>query len=850
MMQRSLVRLSRMNASEIAWRTGTAARAVFDRVGFDMKPPRWSRQRLRRILSASPALRPVQAAVSAERWDDAHRELSRVFATAPRRFVIAPADRASIAARIAAVFPASAAHATARANRILNGEYDLLGYHGLRFEPPSSAATLSSSPTGDRTTAIDWSFDPVAGRRPPTGFWTAVPYLDPACGDHKVIWELNRHQHWLTLGRAYWLTGDCAYRRRFLDELDSWLAANPPLAGVNWASMLELAFRSISWVWAINLFVDPQQEDAHRTSSERPWLVDLLVALDRQLTQVERNLSRYFSPNTHLLGEALALYVCGRTLPVLAASTRREAVGRRVLLAEIERQIGADGGHAERSMHYHRYTLDFYILALVVARLTRDPECDRFGEAVERLGAAARLLADERGLLPLIGDDDGGSLFPIAGRAPDDVRDSLAIAAALTGRNDLQVGPAPEESVWIAGGTGATEPPAATRGASKSGAMPDTGYYVSRSSSEHLIIDGGPHGYQNGGHAHADALSLTMAAHGLPLLIDPGTACYTIDSALRDRMRSSAMHNTLTIDQRSQSLPRGPFHWAHVANTRVREWRANDAFDYFDGAHDGYAPVEHRRRVLVLHGDLVVVADQVSGEGTHTAAAHWHLDPRWMVRTEDRRITLTRAGERVQLVTPEGAVDFLSGDEDTGLGWYSPVYGSLARTTTIRIAHGGAAPFWLASVFGLDAQNGIEHVEWVPVWAEAGVTVHAAALRIVRTASVDHVVFAEPSAATPAADRDAANATWRVGDLETDARVLFCRQGADRPVARLAIVDGSLVRTIGRRAFHLALPRRAPDLHLDFTADARVAGPAMGARLVVGGCEQPLERDRRAGPRR
>ena len=42
--------------------------------------------------------------------------------------------------------------------------------------------------------------------------------------------------------------------------------------------------------------------------SEAQELVDLLVSLDRQLTHVQHNLSSYFSPNTHLSGEALALY--------------------------------------------------------------------------------------------------------------------------------------------------------------------------------------------------------------------------------------------------------------------------------------------------------------------------------------------------------------------------------------------------------------------------------------------------------------------------------------------------------------------------------------------------------------
>src|SRR5262249_58808703 len=119
---------------------------------------------------------------------------------------------------------------------------------------------------------------------------------------------------------------------------------------------------------------------------------------------------------------------------------------RRILLDEARRQIAADGGHCERSTHYHRYTLDFYLLASIVARLTGDAAVDAFETAVARLAVSTRLLADDRGLLPHLRDDDGGMLLPIAGRAPDDVRDSLAIAAALMRRPEVQVGPAPEEA--------------------------------------------------------------------------------------------------------------------------------------------------------------------------------------------------------------------------------------------------------------------------------------------------------------------------------------------------------------------------------------------------------------------
>ena len=760
---------------------------------------------------------------------DGNFVLARHFASRPPRFIIDPARRREIGRRIVGEFPGSAHDAASRGDRIVAGQYDLLGYRGLTF--------------GVGEARIDWHLDPVHGRRAPRRFWADVPFLDPSCGDHKIIWELNRHQHWIALGRAWWLTNTAAYRDRFRTELASWIDANPPMTGINWASMLELALRSISWVWGLHFFVDPDAQD------EVPWIVDLLMGVDSQLTQVERNLSYYFSPNTHLLGEALALYVGGRALPELAASRRREATGRRILTREIARQLAIDGGHC---------ALDFYLMALIVARITCDPIADEFERAAARLAFAARLLADDRGRVPHIGDDDGGVLVPLAGRAPDDLRDSLATASALLRRADLRVGQAPEETVWllcdraVAPALDWSSAPPATD-ATVSAALPDTGYYISRSATgDHLVVDGGPHGYQNGGHAHADALSLTFTIRGLPLLIDPGTGCYTARPELRDRFRSTPLHNTLVLDGRSQSVPRGPFHWECTADAHPHRWRTNGGFDYFDGSHDGYRPAEHRRHVLVLHDELLVVADLVRAEGAHAAAVHWHFDPAWAVHTHGRFTTIDGPAERVDLVVPHGLVERFTGDSATGLGWYAPAYGRLEPTTTIRISHCGAAPFWIVSVFGLNSENSVVAVDTIPVWAEAGVLAHATAIRIERAESTDYLLIAEPSG-------EDAHATWRVFDFETDARMLFCRTAGDRQLTRVALVDGTCLRAAGMRGVQLALPRVAPDFHVDMSglcagqprdpAAARIVGLQSGARLVISGCELAVALERRAVPR-
>jgi Heparinase II/III-like protein/Heparinase II/III N-terminus len=790
--RRLAARLARMDSKEVGWRGRTAARIAFDRARAALVAPKWNRADLTGGLRHGDDLHAARAALYAGAWDDAHAALARHFVEAPRYFAISPGSREHVVGIIRAAFPDSVCDAVERADRVVAGEYDLLGYRGLRF-----GAGLP-----------DWQLDPVHGRRPPRLFWGKVPYLAAECGDHKIIWELNRHQHWLALGRAFWLTGDEKYRDRFVAELEDWIATNPPLTGINWASMLELGLRSISWLWAIQFFARPPR--AAGRSDCQPWLVDLLLALDRQLTQIERNLSYYFSPNTHLLGEALALYAAGRALPELRASRRREAAGRTILLAEIDRQIAADGGHCERSTHYHRYALDFYAFALSIAQVTGDDAAAaRFEDAVSRLAVAARLLADGRGIVPHIGDDDGGALLPLAGRAPDDFRGSLAVASALVRRPELQIGETPEEVVWMLGEL----PPAAgePNAPVPSAALSETGYYVSRSiAGDHMVIDGGPHGYQNGGHAHADALSLTLSVGGAPLLIDPGTGCYTIDAVLRDRLRSTASHNSLTLDDRSQSLPNGPFHWAQVAKTQVHRWRTNPRFDFFDGSHDGYGALQHRRRVFALHGDLVVVADLASGPGSHRADVHWHLDPSWSVALRGRRAELVGGdgAARAGLVVPQGVLERFSADATTGLGWHSPVYGRVEPTTTLRVSHEGSGPFWIVSVFDLDPRNPVSDVVWVPVWAEAGTLAHAVALRITRDYSIDHVLVAEP-----ASD---GNRLWRVGEIETDARLLFFRSVLDCSLSCAGLVDGSVLRVQGRRDLQLALAAVAADYFVDF----------------------------------
>lgn len=777
---RVLERLAAMDRGEMHARSRALLRRQAARIAFSMRRPRWRREALAGALRADDAVVGDAVALLRRRdWAGAHERLMHAFATRPTGFVLDAGNRTSRIAAVVAAFPSAMGDARSAADRIVEGRFDLLGYKDLSFAAPDG-------------TGVDWHLDPVHGVRAARGYWSTIPYLQPECGDHKIIWELNRHQYWLALGRAYVLTGDARYRARFIADADSWLAANPPLDGINWASMLELGFRAISWLWALHLFsLSSALDDAtERERGETAWTVDLLLGLDRQLALVEANLSRYFSPNTHLLGEALALYVAGRTLPGFVRARTWETIGRSVLLQEIAAQINGDGGHAEGSTHYHRYALDFYLLALTIARRTGDAAADAFAHAAERLARVARTFADDNGRFPPIGDEDGGALFPICGRDVADVSDSLQIAATLLGVPELAAGAPAEEAVWMTG-TSDRRPRAPWRSA----ALAHTGYHVSRSGrGDLLIVDAGPHGFLNGGHAHADALSLTLSVRARALLIDPGTGCYTIDPAVRDCFRSTAMHNTVTIDGRPQAMPDGPFHWRTKAHARAHDWRAMGEFDYFEGSHDGYAPLVHHRAILSRPGCWLVV-DRLLGDGAHHAEVHWHFAPEWRVaRGGPASIRADRDdGGPIWLLSTGTAarrVDLVRGGDDPSIGWCAPVYGRLAATAAVRHSLRGQAPIYAVTAIVDTAEA--PSIALLPVTGEA--SAHDIGFRIATAVSAEVVLFAwtdeRPSAvAGPRPIR-------RAGGVETDARVLCWREAAGDDGTPAVMIDGTFARTV------------------------------------------------------
>lgn len=783
-------------------------RTVAERIDAAASSGGWKRERLRSRLSRSlSSTSEVQRALGDRDWRCAGELLRQHFSARETLFPIDPRRRQGTAESILEQFPSAAHEARSLGDRLLQGKRQLLGYQNV-----------STAPSG----RIDWHFDPVHGRRASRQFWASIPYLDPRFGDHKIIWELNRHQHWLMLGRAAWLTGDHRYAERFRQELASWLASNPPLIGINWSSMLELGFRTLSWIWSLHFFVAPGP-DSTDGSTDSTWLVDLLLGLDTQLNHISRHLSTYFSPNTHLLGEGLALYTAGRVLPELASAARWERIGRGILRNEAHQQVCRDGGHAERSTHYHRYVLDFYLLALTIGRVTGDRDTDLFADVTSRLATFCRALAGDDGRLPTIGDDDGGLLFPICDRRPADVTDSLGLAASLLQRPELAVGAPQEETLWMLDGDRSqlrwpnpSNPP-------ESHLFAETGYAVIRSRTSHAVLDVGPHGFLNGGHAHADALALVMSIEGRPLLVDPGTSTYTMNQGRRDLFRSTAMHNTMTVDRREQSIPASPFHWRSTATAKVRFWRPHRSFDAIEAEHDGYLPVVHRRAILRDPSGLWLIADHLLGSGRHQVDVRWHLDSAWHLARLDPQSACVHQqdGREVRIASTGSRLTSCVGDP---FGWRAPEYGQCLPAVTLEITETGDAPLSVVTAIVPRRLGQGFSLERIGVTGDGIDSTHRAAVlgeegngRFIAVFSTDG-----PSATEP--ERPSGHRVEVGGSaFHTDARIALLRLSSLLEPISLTLIDGTEAAWTGPHPFSVGPLTSAADLHLDRHGLSRVS---------------------------
>ncbi|MEK6250148.1 MAG: heparinase II/III family protein, partial [Planctomycetales bacterium] len=540
---------------------------------------------------------------------------------------------------------------------------------------------------------ISWHTDPKSGYRWPTDFHGDIdPYFcRQGRGDVKYVWELGRQEYLLDCAKAFRLSGETQFAKRTVEVVDSWIGANPYLQGVHWASALEVAVRSLSWLWSYQFL----RGYTITAESHLAWI----RAFYQHGYYLHRHLSYYSSPNNHLIGEATALYLLGCFFPEFDEADAWCSQGWTVLSEHLDNQYYQDGGSTEQATFYHNYCLGFLLLAVLQKQRRGEVVAANMLDGIERALEFTMWMTRGDGTVPRFGDVDNARSIRFENPPLWDFRNLLCLGAIMFQRADMKAvaGSFSEDALWLlgVGGHDRFDQLAATVPQETSHPFPHSGYYIMRSGwqdeDHHLAFDCGPiagglHASRvpSSAHGHSDLMSLTLSAFGKPLLVDGGFYTYDEDPWWYRYFREASAHNTVLVDGASH----GKFHpanaWSSVATPGPLHWESTSLFEYVECDHAGFfgvaPPVQHRRSIYWDRQNDWLVLDRLEGSGEHEVEIFFHFAPGEVELCDDHRSLMVRSDRGLFAVlelletTPLKMQVVQSGDGPDG-GWIGTGYG-------------------------------------------------------------------------------------------------------------------------------------------------------------------------------
>lgn len=454
---------------------------------------------------------------------------------------------------------------------------------------------------------IEWTRDPLSNYVWPLDYHRDVKLLRGDGSDVRVLWELNRLGHLITLARAYSQTNDERFSAEFFAQVRSWTEQNPRGRGPNWTCAMEVALRAMNLLAAFEVFRRSPRMD-------RDFLSSFLQLLQQHGDYIRRNLEfSHIATSNHYLSDVVGLLWLGLLLPELRGAREWRDFGLREMLREMDKQVLPDGADFEASTGYHRFVTELLLYSFLLCRTNHVEIAERYWSKLHRMLGYIRAYLRPDGFAPLIGDTDSGRVLPIGDRS---ARDHAYV---------IEIG----DTVF-------DDPGLSPESHTASQAFRDAGIYIMRDVDLYLCFNASDTGISGrGSHGHNDALSIEVSAGGRAFIVDPGTYVYSADLRQRHVFRSTAYHSTVKIDDREQNTtdPDLPFVIGNEARPRVLEWRTGDDFDKVVAEHYGYSPLIHRRSITFDKRERCwLIQDEFLGDGEHVYEVRFHFDAGLNVR--------------------------------------------------------------------------------------------------------------------------------------------------------------------------------------------------------------------------
>ncbi|MDL1910837.1 hypothetical protein FBQ81_09125 [Chloroflexi bacterium CFX6] len=508
--------------------------------------------------------------------------------------------------------------------------------------------------------------------------------------DIKFIWEPNRFALVYTLVRAYAATGDEKYPEAFWTLIEDWALRNPPNTGPNWMDGQEIALRLMAWTFGFFQF-----SSSPFSTPQRIEKFTLYVAA--QAERIYKNIGYAISTRSnHTISEAFGLWLVGLLFPELEHAKKYLSLGKRILEQEAIDQIFPDGSYAMYSLNYHRFILHIYLYAIRLGALNNSTFSNSLYSSISSsLEYLSRLIDPATGQMPVYGSNDGALVLPLNNCDFTDYRPLLQLGWYIAkGERLFEPGPWDEDLFWVCGESALTPTPSpAGRGglwlpsphgrrAGDEGetSFPNGGVYLLRNSNDQLHVD--------------------LWIHGHNIAVDAGTYLYSGQGVWRNGLAHTSVHNTVIVDGKDQMTLLSRFTWTNWSKGKVIRHDKN----LWQGEHDGYKPVSHKRTVMSLENDRWLVVDNLTASESHHYALQWLLGD-YLFEQKGSSVVLSldemKCKIQVGMMEGNGKFSLVRADPDSTRGWRSRYYGHKEPAISVALeATQSQVTFW--TFFGFE----------------------------------------------------------------------------------------------------------------------------------------------------
>jgi asparagine synthase (glutamine-hydrolysing) len=605
--------------------------------------------------------------------------------------------------------------AVSEADRLLNGE---LKYFSRQFIPTgfppnwhTDYVTLNrdsdeeSPPSQSEILRSQRTFP----RNDMKKHWSQIS--DEDTGDIKFIWEPNRFAFVYPLVRAYAVTHDEKYPEAFWTLIEDWALCNPPNTGPNWMDGQEIALRLMAWIFGYHAFLNSPSTTQFRISQ-------LTIYIAAQAERIYKNIGYAVSTRSnHTISEAFGLWMVGLLFPELKQAEKYLSLGKRLLEQEAVKQIFPDGSYAMYSLNYHRFILHIYLYAIRLSKIYQLPFTNQLINAVTKsIEYLSHLIDLETGEMPVYGSNDGALVLPLNTCDFTDYRPLLQLGWYVAkGERLFEPGPWDEDLFWLCGEEALIPGPSPTRrrvpaessspagrGVRSEGeiSFPHGGTYLLRSTNSRAVIRCTDFASRP---SHADQLHVDLWIRGRNLAIDAGTYLYSGEGMWRNGLAHTAVHNTVTVDGKDQMTLLSRFTWTNWSRGTVLRHDKN----LWQGEHDGYKPVSHKRTVMSLEGDRWLVIDHLFAKESRHYALHWLLGDVPFEQKENS-VELQSNGMkykiRVGMKEGNGKFSIVRADPNSTRGWRSRYYGHKEPALSVMLeTNQPQVTFW--TFFGVEGDR-------------------------------------------------------------------------------------------------------------------------------------------------